>query len=346
MPQYDALLIVSFGGPEGRDDVIPFLENVLRGRNVPRERLQEVAEHYYQFGGVSPINAENRKLIAGLQQEFESRGPKLPIYWGNRNWHPMLADTLDKMRSDGVKTALAFVTSAYSSFSSCRQYLEDIEKARAAVGSNAPAVHKIRPYFNHPDFIDAIADNTQAAVDLIPPDRQGTTRILYTGHSIPQSMSDNCAYEQQLEEVARLINERTGFMPSQVVYQSRSGPPSEPWLFPDIKDYLRYLKESTRTTDVVVSPIGFISDHMEVVYDLDTEAKQLCEELGLNMIRAKTAGSNPRFLAMMRELILERIEDTPRRRVGVISPWPDFCKPDCCITPYTESSRGEGISFH
>lgn len=304
---YDAILIVSFGGPEGRDEVIPFLENVLRGRNVPRERMLKVAEHYELFGGVSPINEQNRKLIAALKQELDQNGPQLPIYWGNRNWHPLLADTLKQMADDGVRSALAFVTSAYSSYSSCRQYLEDIERAREAAGPSAPRVEKIRAFYNHPGFIEANAANLRAALDQIREERRANTQVVFTAHSIPKSMADNCAYESQLLETGRLVSEAAGHPQGRLVFQSRSGPPTQAWLEPDICDYLRELKQSG-VTDIVIAPIGFVSDHMEVVYDLDTEARKVSEELGLNMVRAGTAGTHPAFVRMIRELIVERIE--------------------------------------
>jgi protoporphyrin/coproporphyrin ferrochelatase len=327
---YDAILIVSFGGPEGMDDVIPFLENVLRGRNVPHERMLAVAKHYEMFDGVSPINAQNRKLIAALQQEMETKGPHLPIYFGNRNWHPLLADTLAKMRDDGVKQALAFVTSAYSSYSSCRQYLEDIERARAIVGPDAPSVEKLRAFYNHPGFVAANAANIQTALAQIPEERRAATRLVFTAHSIPQSMAQNCDYEAQLQETSRLIAESVGSENWRLVFQSRSGSPAQPWLAPDVCDYLRELHKAG-ITDVVVAPVGFVSDHMEIVYDLDTEAAALCRELGLNMIRAATAGAHPAFVEMIRELILERIDPaTPRRSLGAKGPRSEVCFPGCC----------------
>src|SRR5258705_8604847 len=263
---YDAILVVSFGGPDGMDDVVPFLENVLRGRNVPRERMLGVAKHYEMFDGVSPINAQNRKLIAALQQELETKGPHLPIYFGNRNWHPLLADTLTKMRDDGVKQALAFVTSAYSSYSSCRQYLEDIERARAIVGPDAPSVEKLRAFYNHPGFVAANAANIQTALVQIPEESRAATRFVFTAHSIPQSMAQNCDYEAQLQETSRLIAESVGSENWRLVFQSRSGSPAQPWLGPDVCDYLRELHHDG-ITDVVVAPVGFVSDHMEIVYD-------------------------------------------------------------------------------
>jgi ferrochelatase len=329
---YDAILVVSFGGPEGMDDVMPFLENVLRGRNVPRERMLGVAKHYELFGGVSPINGQNRKLIAALQQLLESQGPRLPIYFGNRNWHPLLAETLAKMRDDGVKKALAFVTSAYSSYSSCRQYLEDIERARASVGPDAPSVEKLRAFYNHPGFIDANVANIQDALAQIPEERRTAAQLVFTAHSIPESMAQNCDYEMQLRETSRLIAEALGSDRWQLVFQSRSGSPTQPWLGPDVCEALREL-QAAGNKDVVVAPIGFVSDHMEIIYDLDTEAMALCRELGLNMIRAATAGTHPAFIKMVRELILERIDPaTPRRALGTMGPRESRCRTGCCLT--------------
>ena len=327
---YDAIVIVSFGGPEGMDDVIPFLENVLRGRNVPRERMLGVAKHYELFGGVSPINAENRKLIAALHKVMEAKGPHFPIYFGNRNWHPLLADTLRKMRKDGVKQALAFVTSAYSSYSSCRQYLEDIEGARRSVGPEAPRVEKLRAFYNHPGFIEANVANVRAALEQIPEGSRSQTSVAFTAHSIPQSMARNCDYEAQLQETGTLISDKLGITDWRLVFQSRSGPPMQPWLGPDISDHLRELK-SSGAKDVVIAPIGFVSDHMEIIYDLDTEARALCRELGLNMVRAATAGTHPAFAEMIRELIIERLDpQAPRRFLGASGPRADLCRPGCC----------------
>jgi ferrochelatase len=345
-------LIVSFGGPEGMDDVIPFLEHVLRGRNVPRERMLGVAKHYELFGGVSPINEQNRKLIRALQQELEARGPHLPIYFGNRNWHPLLEDTLREMREDGVKNTLAFVTSAYSSYSSCRQYIEDIERARASVGADAPHVEKLRAFYNHPGFIEANVANVQTALEQIPEPGRSDARIVFTAHSIPETMAQNCDYEAQLQEAARLVfagvtvaadaaaapigGGESTITPKatprsyKLVFQSRSGSPAQPWLGPDVCDYLREM-QAEGVTDSVVCPIGFVSDHMEIVYDLDTEALALCRELGLNMVRAATAGAHPAFVRMIRELILERFDaKTPRRSLGCDGPRNDVCLPGCC----------------
>jgi ferrochelatase len=327
---YDALLILSFGGPESRDDVMPFLENVLRGRNVPRERMLEVAEHYFHFDGVSPINAQCRALIAALRQEFAARGPELPIYWGNRNWHPLLADTLSQMQHDGIRNALAFATSAYSSFSSCRQYLGDIERARASLGDRAPQIRKLRPFFNHPEFVGANVDHGQRALRQIPAARLPTTHLVFTAHSIPDAMAAGCDYEQQLNEVGRLVAERLGSFPWKIVYQSRSGPPTQPWLEPDVCVYLRQLQQTRRVTDVVVMPIGFTSDHMEVMYDLDVEAQQVAGEIDLNLVRAQTAGTHPRFMNMVRELVLEQTEGMTPRFIGELGPRPNPCAEGCC----------------
>ena len=334
-PAYDALLIVSFGGPEGMDEVMAFLENVLRGRKVPRERMIQVAKRYELFGGVSPINEQNRKLIAALKQRLDTEGPDLPIYWGNRNWHPLLADAVQQMTADGVKHAIAFVTSAYNSYSSCRQYLEDIERARASAGADAPRIDKLRAFYNHPGFIEANIKNVRAALEQIPRDRRANAQIVFTAHSIPVSMSDHCEYKAQLEEAARLVAEglENGDKrhPYKLVFQSRSGPPGQPWLGPDICAYLKEVKADW-TKDVVIAPIGFVSDHMEVIYDLDTEARALCRELGLNMIRAATAGTHPDFIKMIRELIIERMDPGMSRRfLGTRGPAHDTCPPDCCL---------------
>ena len=314
---YDALLLVSFGGPEGMDDVIPFLENVLRGRNVPRERMLQVARHYDLFGGVSPINQQNRELIAALKKELETNGPRLPIYWGNRNWHPLLPDTIRQMTADGIQNALAFVTSAYSSYSSCRQYLQNIADAQAEVGPGGPRVEKLRAFYNHPLFIEANVDHIREALGQI----NSSASLVFTAHSIPESMAANCDYADQLAETSGLIAQALGVDTWQLVYQSRSGPPSQPWLGPDVCDHLKTLKLAG-VTNVVIAPIGFVSDHMEVVYDLDVEARRVCEEIGLKMVRPRTAGTHPTFVRMIRELMLERIDD----RVP-----PSICAPDCCL---------------
>ena len=364
-PPYDALLVVSFGGPDGPADVLPFLENVLRGRNVPRERMLEVAEHYDHFGGRSPINDQNRALIAAFEKELAEHGPKLPIYWGNRNWHPLLPDTLQKMAADGVRRALAFVTSAYSSYSGCRQYRENIVAAQQAVAAgrsvaaatdrlSSPEIDKLRVFFNHPGFINPMIEHTRAAFEQIPPDRRNKALLVFTAHSIPHAMAEGCRYEAQLREASRLVAAGVGKQDWSLVYQSRSGPPQQPWLGPDINDFLRGVTGVERQRvatapgshqgsdrwhalrDIVVVPIGFISDHLEVLYDLDTEARQLCGELGINMIRAATVGTHPRFIRMIRELIEERMTDSPNRQaLGDLGPSHDACPEDCCL--YTPS---------
>lgn len=315
---YDALLVVSFGGPEGMDDVMPFLENVLRGRDVPRERMLKVAEHYELFGGVSPINQQNRNLIAALQKELDQHGPHLPIYWGNRNWHPLLKDTLAQMTADGIQKALAFVTSAYSSYSSCRQYLQNISDARDAVGPQAPRVEKLRTFYNHPLFIESNVEQIRVVLSQLQD--PGEAHLVFTAHSIPESMAVNCDYATQLVETGRLIAEALTINNWQVVYQSRSGSPAQPWLGPDITEHLKTLHREG-VMNVVVAPSGFVSDHMEVVYDLDIEAQKVARELGMKMVRAATAGTHPAFVKMIRELILERVEN--KAPVNI-------CAPDCC----------------
>jgi ferrochelatase len=337
---YDALLFVSFGGPEGPDDVLPFLENVLRGRNVPRERMLEVAEHYHHFGGVSPINQQTRDLIAAVEPELRRHGIDLPVYWGNRNWHPLLADTMEEMARDGVTRALAFVVSAYSSYSGCRQYRENIEAARQSVGVSAPAVDKLRAFYNHPDFIAASVDRVRSVWEQVPDDRRSAARIAYTAHSIPMSLARTCDYVQQLTETCRLISERIDLERErwQLVYQSRSGRPQDPWLEPDIVDHLRELHRQ-RVRDVVVAPIGFLSDHMEVLYDLDHEAAQACAEMGLNMVRAGTVDTHPRFVQMIRKLVQERLsDDVVREAIGRYGPNWDVCPEDCCPAPIRRRS--------
>jgi protoporphyrin/coproporphyrin ferrochelatase len=329
---YDAILWVSFGGPEKEDDIIPFLQNVLRGRNVPSQRMMAVAEHYHYFGGRSPINQQNRELIRALEAKLAAHGPHLPVYWGNRNWHPLLADTVARMKADGIKRALAFATSAYSSYSSCRQYLENIENARAAAGEGAPVIDKIRPFYNHPGYIAAMTEQVKAALGRIPAERRAAAHVVYTAHSIPLRMAENCPYAEQLLEASGLVSATLGRSGDPLVYQSRSGPPTQLWLGPDILEHLRAIKNEGQVNDVVIVPIGFVSDHMEVLYDLDTEARQLCSELGLNMVRAAAVGTNPGFARMVRELIVERMEENSGRpSLGTLDPWPDVCPAGCCL---------------
>jgi ferrochelatase len=328
---YDAVVVVSFGGPEGPDDVLPFLENVTRGRAVPAERLRQVAKQYEAFGGVSPINGLNRQLVAALRGELAAKGPDLPVYLGNRNWHPFLADTLREMEAAGIRRAAAFVTSAYGSYSSCRQYLDDIVRARAEVGSGAPEVDKLRLFFNHPGFIEPMADHLRLALAQVT--RSGQTRVLFTAHAIPLAMAETSPYAEQLTEAARLVAERVPEAPRpELVYQSRSGPPEQPWLGPDIAARITQLAGEGATA-VVVLPLGFVADHMEVVYDLDHVARAAAVDASLEFVRAPTLGTDPRFVAMIRELVLEREGQVRRRALGVLGPWPDTCPPGHCRAP-------------
>ena len=327
---YDALLVVSFGGPEGTDDVLPFLENVLRGRSVPPERVREVAAHYEHFGGVSPLNAQCRALVAALGEELGRHGPRLAVYWGNRHWHPMLADTLQRMADDGVRRALAFVTSPYASRSGCRLYLDDIARACAEVGPRAPEVDKLRLFYNHPGFVEPLVESAAAAFDRIQEPRRAAARLVFTAHSIPRALAATSDYEAQVRETAGLVAFPLGRARWSLAWQSRSGPPGQPWLDPDIVDHLRALA-AEGVKDVVVAPIGFTSDHMEVIYDLDLDARSRAVELGLNMVRAATVGTHPRFVSMVRELVEERLSDAPvRLTLGTRGPAPDVCPPDCC----------------
>ena len=329
----DAILLVSFGGPEGRDDVIPFLENVLRGRRVSPERMLEVAEHYYHFDGVSPMNSQNRRLIAAVEEELSQHDIQLPVYWGNRNWHPLLTDTLRQMRNDGIQRALAFFTSTFSSYSGCRQYREHIELALDELGERAPRVEKLRMGFNHPGFIEAMADRVNHALRQVPAKRRNKAAIVFTAHSIPVAMAKWCDYERQLWESCQLIVDKIQHQRWTLAFQSRSGLPSQPWLEPDVNDYLRTVSAQSNSKDIVIAPIGFVSDHMEVIFDLDIEAKQTCDELGLRMVRAKTVGTHPKFVSMIRQLIEERISDTADRLfLGDLGASHDVCPIDCCLS--------------
>ena len=364
MPAYDAFLLLSFGGPEGPDDVLPFLENVTRGRGVPRERLAEVAEHYHAYGGVSPINGQCRQLLAAVGAAFAAGGIDLPLYWGNRNWHPFIEDTVRQMSADGVTRAIAFVTSAYSSYSACRQYLDDIDRAVAAVGPGAPRIDKIRPYFNHPGFIEPFAASAEEALAGLPAGVQAGARLVFTAHSVPVGMAAASGspstsgtavpgavggrYAAELREAARLIAERVrgGSLPFDLVFQSRSGPPSVPWLEPDVNDHLAALAKGTLANGeplregppsaVVVVPVGFVSDHMEVVHDLDVEA---AADRGVARppVRAgQGAGPDPRFAQMVRELVAERVSGAEPLALGSFGPraYPaggaESCPFDCC----------------
>jgi protoporphyrin/coproporphyrin ferrochelatase len=365
MPAYDAFLLLSFGGPEGPGDVLPFLENVTRGRGVPQERLAEVAEHYHAYGGVSPINAQNRALLKSIGAAFAADGIDLPLYWGNRNWRPFLEDTVRRLKADGVRRAIAFVTSAYSSYSACRQYLDDIDRAVAAAGPGAPRIDKLRPYFNHPGFVEPFAAAVETALTGLPAAAQENARLVFTAHSVPVGMAAASGsvstgtalpgaaggrYAAELGEAARLIAQRVrgASLPYDLVFQSRSGPPSVPWLEPDVNDHLAALAKGTLTSGetvpepsaVVVVPVGFVSDHMEVVHDLDVEAAATAASLGLPFARAKAPGPTPRFAAMVSELVAERLSGAEPRALGGFGPraYEDSdsaeraggCPADCC----------------
>ena len=343
---YDALLLVSFGGPEGPDDVVPFLRNVTAGRGIPDERLVEVGAHYDLFGGRSPINDQNRALLAAIREDFASAGVGIPVYWGNRNWDPYLADTVAQMRDDGIRRVACFITSAYSSYSGCRQYREDLGGVVAKV-ADAPRLDRLRAYFNHPGFVEPMIDHTVAAIEMLPAQVRDSAQILYVTHSIPASMAlgsgpEGGAYVAQHHSVVDMIQtavgERTGTAhPGELVYCSRSGSPHAPWLEPDVNDRLRELA-AEGATGVVVVPIGFVSDHMEVVYDLDTQAAATAAELGLAYARAATCGTDPRVVSAVRDLLLERAatergEDPVRRSVGSLPAAWDLCRPGCCPNP-------------
>lgn len=330
---YDALLVMSFGGPEGMADVIPFLENVTRARGVPRERLETVAQHYYHFGGVSPINAQNRALIAALKAEFAAFDLDLPIYFGNRNWHPYIADTVRQMHVDGVKRALVFVTSAFSSYSGCRQYREDLMRVCDELNITEADItfDKIRVFYNHPGFIMPMIENIREALVKLPAERRDEAALIFTAHSIPLTMAKHTSYVAQLEEASRLIAEGVGRPTYKLVYQSRSGSPHIPWLEPDIADYVRQI-HAEGVCEAVVVPLGFISDHMEVLFDLDTEAAQLAADLGMTLIRAATVGTHPTFVTMIRQLIRERMTAEPvRLALGTRGPNHDICPLNCCL---------------
>ena len=331
---YDALLFVSFGGPEGREDVIPFLQNVLRGRNVPESRMLEVAEHYYSFGGVSPINEHCRQLIDALRIEFQDRQIDLPILWGNRNWHPLLTDTIRELKESGARRILTFVTSGFSCYSGCRQYRENIATAVESVGDTGMVIDKIRVFFNHPDFVAVNAEHVGNAVRDVRDGGDDQVFVAFTAHSIPDSMASTSDYEKQLTECCRLVSQDLDLPDEcwQLVYQSRSGRPQDPWLEPDICDFLETLADRG-IRRVVISPIGFLSDHVEVLYDLDDEARQACDRLGISMVRAATPGTHPRFVSMIRKLVEERLGKRDPEAIGQFGPNHDVCPVDCCPAP-------------
>ena len=338
---FDALLLLSFGGPEGPEQVMPFLENVTRGRGIPRQRLESVAEHYLHFGGVSPINAINRGLIEAIRVELAGRGEDLPVYFGNRNWHPFIEDTVAQMRDDGITRAAVFSTSAWGGYSGCTQYQEDIARARAAAGDGAPELQKMRQYFDHPLLIEMFADAIAGAAADLPASLRGEARLVFTAHSIPLSAVDRCGpslYPRQVRYTSALVAAAAGFAAYDVVWQSRSGPPQVPWLEPDVGDHLSALAESG-TRAVIVCPVGFVADHIEVIWDLDSELAEQAAELGVALARATTPNAQPRFARLALDLLDEvRTGGEPVRAVlAAETPAPGygssvngrFCTADC-----------------
>ena len=340
VPEYDAFLLLSFGGPEGPDDVMPFLRNVTRGRGIPDERLAEVAEHYQHFGGVSPINEQNRALLAALTDEFARRGIDLPLYWGNRNWDPFVEQTVRQMQADGVRRAVVLATSATASYSSCRQYREDIDRARAAVGEGAPELVKLPHFFNLPGYVEGHAAGLRAALAELPADVRDEARLVFTAHSIPVSMNETSgpgrdgAYERQQRETARLVAEQVRGAGAEfdLVWQSRSGPPQVPWLEPDVNDHLRALAAQD-VRAVVVCPTGFVSDHVEVLWDLDVEARETTAELGLAFARAATAGTHPAFVTGIGDMVLAEISGEPPAYYEWFGASGRNCPVGCCPAP-------------
>ncbi|HEV3040833.1 MAG TPA: ferrochelatase [Candidatus Angelobacter sp.] len=318
MNSFDALLVVSFGGPEKHEDVLPFLDNVLRGRNVPRERMLEVAEHYYHFDGHSPINKQNLDLIAALGREFQAHKLNLRVYWGNRNWHPFVSDTLKQMHADGVRRAAALATSAFGSYSGCRQYRENIAQGLQSTGVDDMVVEKLPNFYDRPEFLEVMTERVRDALAKLPDAQQ----VVFTAHSVPVSMAQNSPYVRQLETASEHVAAACGMRHWALVFQSRSGPPTQRWLEPDINDHLR-MQHGAGVQRVIVCPIGFMSDHMEVLYDLDTQLREMCEAMGMKMVRAGTAGSHPKIVSMIRDLVINS-ETTPVNA---------YCEPGCCPTP-------------
>lgn len=350
---YDAILLAGFGGPEGQDDVIPFLRNVTRGRGIPDERLEEVAHHYRHFGGVSPINDQNRALKAALEDELARRGIDLPVYWGNRNWAPYLEEAVTDAAASGDTKLLAVATSAYSSFSSCRQYREDFARVLEATGlEETVTIDKVRQFFDHPGFVAPISAGVRDAVAAFLDDgvAPGAIRVLFSTHSIPTADAERSgprdvdfgpggAYAAQHLAVAeRIMADLSAERPEsngvgwELVYQSRSGPPSQPWLEPDINDVIEGLP-AVGVTAIAIVPLGFVSDHMEVLWDLDTEAMESAEGAGIRAVRTATPGVDPAFVAGLVDLVEERLLGTPasaRPHLTDLGPWFDVCRPACC----------------
>tara|TARA_Y100001970_G_scaffold179517_1_gene218443 strand:- start:3599 stop:4615 length:1017 start_codon:yes stop_codon:yes gene_type:complete len=334
--RFDSLLLLSFGGPESSDDVMPFLRNVTAGRGVPDERLTVVAEQYELFGGKSPINDLNQELLHALNEELASRGHEIATFWGNRNWNPFVADTIANLKSLGHKSAVCLVTSAFSSYSGCRQYHEDLERACGDV-PDAPDIHRVRVYWDHPDFLGAAAEllaERRDAAGLSP-----ETPVLHSAHSLPLSMAATCDYQQQLNEAASIVNDLAGMSgPCEVVFQSRSGPPSVPWLTPDIDQRIHELAEQGQR-ELLVHPLGFVADHMEVLFDLDTQSAAAANEAGIKMVRTPTVGTHPRFVSMLIDLVEEAAGlRSDRPSLSKSGPQPDKCNSQCCPSPTRPSS--------
>ncbi|HEY2041142.1 MAG TPA: ferrochelatase [Jatrophihabitans sp.] len=338
-PRPDAFLLLSFGGPQGPDEVMPFLRNVTAGRGIPDERLAEVAEHYLHYGGVSPITSQNEELLAAVRAEFDRRGITLPTYFGNRNWHPLLADTARSMVTDGIEHALVLTTSATGSYSGCRQYREDLARVTDELAGTAPRFSKLRHYFDHPGFITANVDGVRAAIAQLPDEDRDTARLVFTAHSVPVSMNDTAGpsgglYLAQHQATARLVAAavRGPGAEFDLVWQSRSGPPQVPWLAPDINDHLRTIAESGASA-VVLAPTGFVSDHMEVVWDLDNEARDTAAELGLRFVRAATAGSHPAFVSGLVDLVEEQLIGRAPESLSQLGVCGVNCPSNCCPAP-------------
>ena len=337
--EFDALLLLSFGGPEGPDQVMPFLENVTRGRGIPRERLESVAEHYLHFGGVSPINGINRALIAEIEAELARRGRRIPVYFGNRNWEPYVEDTVTQMRDKGIERAAVFTTSAWGGYSGCTQYQEDIARGRAAAGAGAPELVKLRQYFDHPLLVEMFADAIRDAAATLPAELRDEARLVFTAHSIPLRAADRCGpdlYERQVGYTCRLVAAAAGYLDYDHVWQSRSGPPQVPWLEPDVGDHLEALQRAG-TRAVIVCPVGFVADHIEVVWDLDNELAEQAAQAGIAFARASTPNAQTRFAQLAIDLLDEMRTDAPAARVTGPEPVPGYgcsvngavCTPDC-----------------
>ncbi|MGB9252587.1 MAG: ferrochelatase [Mycobacterium sp.] len=332
---FDAVLLLSFGGPEGPEQVRPFLENVTRGRNVPAERLDDVAQHYLHFGGVSPINGINRDLAAQLQAVLD-----VPVYFGNRNWEPYVEDVVATMRDNGIRRAAVFTTSAWSGYSGCTQYSEDLDRARRAAGPGAPELIKLRRYFDHPLFVEIFADNVVAAARTVPKD----ARLVFTAHSVPVAADDRLGpklYSRQVRYAAGLVAAAAGYADYDLAWQSRSGPPQVPWLEPDVADHIVALTEAG-IRSVIVCPIGFVADHIEVVWDLDTELREQADAAGVALARAGTPNADPRFARLAVDLIDElRCGRAPARVIGP-DPVPgcaagingEPCRPPHCVAEF------------